>query len=188
MTAVQSPFSGGGTTAANLSNLLLPTGGLAETFPRGLASVNASPSTGLVSMTAIPLPAGLIVSNITFIVGAAVESLGTNGWYALMDSTGKVLAVSAAQTGATVWGSANTPVTIAMVAPFTVPVAGSYYVAVSVTATGVPSFASNNLSVTSASRQAPALCGSAGTQTAPPALGAVFTLSSAVNCFYAYVS
>lgn len=173
---------------ANQSNLLMPSGGLAETFPRWLSSVNAGPSSSLVSMTAIPLPKGLTVTNITFITGSSAESGGTHGWYALMDSSGKVLAVSADQTGATVWGSANAPLTLAMGTPYVTPSAGTYYVAVSVTATGMPTFASNNLSVTSASRQVPMLCGSAGNQAAPPAVNATFSISSATNCFYAYVS
>ena len=176
---------------ANQSLWLAPSGALAETFPRFNAQISQSISSGTVVAVAIGLPKNTIVSNITFCTGSAAESGGSHGWYALLDSTLHVLAVSADQTGATAWGNASL-VTLAMGSPYTVTTAGLFYVAVSVTASGMPNFMGMSISGTQAIARSPVMCGTAGTQNAPPAVNAQInsgTLTAATaSGLYAYVS
>lgn len=177
---------GGGN--ANQSNLLMPSGALQETFPRWLASSSISPSTGVVILTAIPLPKNTVVTNITMCTGTLGESGASNGWYALCDSTGKVLGVTAAQTGNT-WASNATLITIALGSPVTISTAGAYYLAVSISASGVPGLMGFSFAATQASRQTPALSPTGGTQVAPPAVNSTLTLTAAAgNALWGYVS
>ena len=118
------------------SNYLMPTGATAETFPFRICSgTPASANNSVPVLTAIGLPAGLLVSNISLIVNTAAVTV-TNGWYALLNSSLSVLAVSAAQSSGQ-WAStaqASCLVTLAMVTPVTTAYSGLYYIAVSTTA------------------------------------------------------
>jgi hypothetical protein len=178
---------------ANQSLLLAQSGALAETFPRYLASELNSPTSGVVACSAIPLPKNLVVTNLTAVGGNGGESGGSHCWMALLDSTLTVRAVSADNTGATFF-TANARHTLAMGAAYTVPTAGLYYVALSITATTMPNPPGLDLlnlgGVSSAA--GPALYGTAGTQNAPPSVGAQLasgTLTgAAAAAFYAYAS
>jgi hypothetical protein len=187
MTAVQSPF-GGGIVAANLTNLLMPTGALAETFPRIGATTNFVITSGQSVIGAIPLPAGTKVSNITVCTGISAETGGTHGWVALCSAAGTVLGVSADQ-GATWLSPGNTLITTALTAPYTVTAAGTYYVVLGLTATGPPQLCVfTGGAVAGATGQTPFLGGNAGISGAPPALSSILTYNSNNNSLYAYVS
>lgn len=177
--------SGGG--AGWQSNLLLPAGAIAETFPRILAGTNFALTSGSSVIGAIPLPAGATVSNIT-VICSAPETGGTHGWVALLDKTGKVLGVSADQ-GATWISPINTAVTTPLAAPVQITTAGTYYIAMAVTATGPPTVIAQNSTTSSvATGQSPTLGGNAGISAGPPAVGTTLTLNSNQNNLYAYVS
>ena len=151
-----------------------------------LASLN---TTGTVAVASVGLRAGLVVSNITVLVGTTAGVAMTHQWAALTDSTLTVKAVSADGTSGALPGS--TLKTYAMGSPFTVPATGVYYLAVSVTATTAPTLAGVT-PAGAASGLVPVLCGTAGSQSAPPSLAAqlasgVVTFNGSMN-FAAWVS
>jgi len=115
-----------------------PTGTLAETFPRALATTNSAAPTasGTMFMQAIYLTAGQLVSNITIISATTAAGTPTNYFFALYDGSRNLRAQSANQT-TTAW-AANTAKTLAMTTPYRVPTSGLYYIAILVTATTVP--------------------------------------------------
>lgn len=173
---------------ANQSMLLAPSGALAETGSRRLYQGTVTTTSGTVYFAAVGLPKGTVVANITFCTGTAPESGGTHGWYALLDSTGKVVAVSADQTGATFFGNGSL-ITVAMGASYTVSASGLFYVAQCVVASGMPNFIGSNLSSSIGVARAPVLCGTAGTgQTTPPAVNTTLTLTAGTIDLYGYVS
>lgn len=92
-------------------------------------------------MTSVPiyLRAGDVVTNLTFISGATAAGTPTNYWFALYSTaaTPALIAQSADQLTAA-W-AADTVKTLALSAPYTVPVSGIYFAAVMVKATTVPS-------------------------------------------------
>lgn len=169
----------------------LPSGGLAETFPRLLATNNQAQSSTTTKCQLITLPKGLLVSNIHLITGTTAESGGTHGWVALLDTSFTVLAVSADQTGNT-WGSANTDTPVAVGTPYLVPSSGAYYIAESITATGMPSFACGpGPTLTTAWAVPPVISCTRGVQSTPPPVSGVLGTASTVNstdALYAYIS
>lgn len=113
-----------------------PTGALAETFPRYLATTNSTiGASGTLFMQAIYLTAGQLVSNISFISATTAAATTTNLFFALYDGNRNLMAQSANQ-GAYTW-AANTVKTLAMTTPYRVPVSGVYYVAVMQAATTI---------------------------------------------------
>lgn len=175
------------------SLLIAPSAAKTETFPRRFATAGSSTATsGNLCVTLIPLPAGQLVSNITMYTNSAAKTGGTHGWYVLLDSNRKVVAVTADQTdAATVWGTGSTAYTLAVGTPYTVPVAGAYYIGVMVAATGMPNFAASVTPATIINAAPPILAGVSSTaQTTPPALGTTMTAitSNTGFSYYAYVS
>lgn len=159
--------------------LLEPSGTLAVTFPRYLCTTAVTPLTNTVYCCAIPLPKGLTVSNIIMMGSTAPETGGSHCWAALLDSTLTVKAVSADNTGATFFTNAAEH-TFAMGASYTIPAAGIFYIAWSCVATGMPNLMGALLSSTGAvgSVGGAILYGSAGSQSAPPALAAQLNAGS----------
>lgn len=189
MSGILSPVGASG-GAAWQSNLLLPTGALAETFPRINAGTNFLITSTATVIGAVPVPAGVKISNITVVTGTQAELGGSHGFVGLLDNTGKVLVMSADQVSATWLSPASSPVTTALTAPFTTTAAGTYFVVLGVTATTAPNLtvftggASDN-----APGLAPFLGGNAGTGiSTPPAVGSTMTLSANTNSLYAYLS
>lgn len=168
------------------SLLLTPSGALAETFPRYQGSAVLTPTTGTVYVSAIGLSKGTVVTNITVLTDTAGSSgTITHSWAALLDSTGKVVAVSA--DGLTTAFSAGAFITFAMVSPLTIAAAGMFYIAQSLTATGMCNWVGTTL-LTAMAARTPVLCGTAGTVNAPPSVGTTLTISSTTANNYAYVS
>jgi hypothetical protein len=112
-----------------------PSGALAETYTRYLVTSSTGiPTSGQLNLTAIGLPAGLTVTNITMATGGQAKTGGTHGWYCILDSSFVLRATSADQTdAATVWGTINTAYTLAMQTPYVTTYAGLYYLGVMVT-------------------------------------------------------
>ena len=180
---------------ADLSLWLAPTGATGETFPRTLGqSYFSGLASTVVYMSAIPLPGGLKVSNITMQVGGSAFTTVdvTHGWYALTDSSRIVRAVSADQTSGN-WGSTFTQVTLPVTSggTYTTTYGGLYYVALSITFTGgsgefpaLPAVVGNVNSI------APTLSGTASSPCSPPSLGGTLSSITYVGAdrFYAYTS
>ena len=174
-----------------LSGLSLPTAFgytvQAETFPRILASTTNALNSGIARFTAINLPAGLTLTQMTMIVGTLSESGGTHGWYALLDLTGKVVAVTADQTGATFWSPINTPISLLFTASYKTTYRGVFYAMVSVNASSLPNIVGNPPSSGAASA-APVLGGLCGSSpSTPPALGTTLALTAGSVGLYAAV-
>lgn len=171
-----------------------PTGFLAETYPRQFATAGGGPASGTLAVRLISLRAGQLVSNIGFYTNANVKTGGVHGWYVLMDLNRKVLAVTADKTDAsTTWGVASTKYPIAVVAPYTVPNDGDYYIGVMVANTSgtQPNFAVSANPASIMNGDTPILAGTSSTgQTTPPSLGTTMgTITSAqADNLYGFVS
>lgn len=157
-----------------LYQYLEPTGAKASSVDGRMSSSGTSTvaTTGTVVAFAIPIEAGLLISNVT-LTSIAAESGGTHAWVGVADNTGKILGISADNTGAAYF-AANTVTTTALAAPFTTTYTGLYYGFVNVTAgTTVPTFAAAPaFAHVAISTVAPIVCGTALTgQTTPPAVG-----------------
>jgi hypothetical protein len=122
--------------------MLAPTGTVPgifrQTLPRWLAynSTLVSTTSGRMTLVAIYLEAGEVVTNITFRAGGAVTT-PTNQWFALYDSAGNLLRQTVnGTTGAWAVGAYKT---LALTTPYTIQTSGFYYLAIMVAATGQPS-------------------------------------------------
>lgn len=186
------PASGPADKDVWLTGLEFPTGlgytGQAETFPRIMCNATNSLTSGTPRWTGIPMPAGITLNKMTMVTTTTVEAGGTHGWYALTDNTGKVVAVTADQTGATVWSPSGSPITLPFTAPYTTTYRGLYFIWVCVTASTSPTL--QGLSVLGqAASLAPALGGNGAiSQFTPPALGATLAFTTPTGTiFYAIV-
>jgi parallel beta-helix repeat protein len=172
----------------------MPSNATAETLPRyACTASSATPSSGLLYVQAITLPAGLLVSNITLCTGNAAKTGGTHGWYALLDSGLVVRAVTADQTdAATVWGANNTLYTLPVVTPYTTTYAGLWYLGVMVAQTSgtMPTWAYAG-TYNDGLQTAPYISAtSTGSLTTPPSTGTTMdSLTADTNKgFYGYTS
>jgi hypothetical protein len=149
-----------------------PAGTLARTLPRRViatGTVAAFTTTGQVAACGIPLPAGLIVSNITVMIGNTGVTGPTHYWAGLTDPQSNVLAVSADQ-GAGAQGG-NTALKVAMLVPYQVPQTGLYYIVASSSAATTAPTAAGVVLVGGIAGLAPVLSGIMGSQATPPAVG-----------------
>jgi hypothetical protein len=178
--------------SADLSLSIAPTGATGETFPRRQAlSASGALVSGTLYATLIPLPAGLVVNNITMLTNTTAKTGGSHGWYVLLDSSRVVKAVTTDQTdAATVWGVASTPYTLATNA-YTTTYSGLYYVGVMVVATGMPTFSCSTNPATGITSAAPVMAGTSNTaQTTPPSTGTTMNAITSAGSyhFYGYTS
>lgn len=109
----------------------------AESLPRYMCGTdNAIAATGVCHATAVPLQAGDVVTNITFVTGGTAAGTPTAGFVALYSPAGALLAQSA-DFGSTA-RAANTAFTVALATAQTIITPGLYYVSISFTAGTVP--------------------------------------------------
>ena len=176
-----------------------PTGATGETCSRLIVTgTSGTPVSGSVYVRAIGLPKGLAVNNITLFTAAgtvATQASITHGWYALLDSTLTVRAVSADQSNVAWLTVINTGYTLSVAGPaYTTTYAGLFYIAVSVSvsAGNMPQFAVSGSAGTGVGSASPVMHGTAGSTAAAPSAGtqlASGTVSfSNTNAFYAYTS
>ena len=116
------------------------TGCLAATYDRAFvvpSVTTAAPASGTLRVVAINLPAGLPVTNITFVTGTTAPGTPTHQWFVLTDSTRNVLAKTSDDL-TTAW-SASFPKTLVVTGgPFITTYTGLYYLGYLVTATTMP--------------------------------------------------
>ena len=106
--------------------------GIAETYPRLLATSIVTPlSTNWVA-SATYLPAGLKISGITFFSGSAALNTATHQWFGIWSSSLALLRGSADDTS-TAWGT-HTAKRLALTSSFTTTYSGLYYVGLEITA------------------------------------------------------
>lgn len=110
----------------------------AESYPRQFVEeVNtALLATGRLSLQAIAIRAGELLTSISFWSATTALGTGTNQLFGLYDSALNLLR-SSVNDGATAWG-ANTRKTLNLTSSFTTTYSGLYYLAIMVTATTVP--------------------------------------------------
>lgn len=162
----------------------------AETIPRQLASAaSTSPSTGVLTLSAIWLPGDVTVSGITFVSAGTPESGGSHLWYALYkcanpNGTGAVtlMAQSADDTGAASF-SANTAFRKALTTPQKLTYSGQYYIGYMCvgTSANLANLTSNTNVGGGVSGMTPILAATADgglTTTAPSTAGAMTALSA----------
>ena len=136
-----------------------PARAVAETYPRRLAT-DESPNltSGMLTCSALALPHGTEISALTMITGHVGGSGVTHGWYAILDHTATIIAVSEDQL-TTPW-PASTAVTLDMIEPVTTTTGGIYYAGVMVTASGLPpNFASTPAMLSALTTLPPLLTG-----------------------------
>lgn len=167
-------MNGGATGSKSyLYQYLEPTGTKAASVDGRMSSSGTSTAatSGTVVAFAIPIESGLLISNLT-LTSIAAEATGTHAWVGVADSTGKILGISADNTGAAYY-AANTVTTTALAAPFTTTATGLYYGFVCVVGGTIPTFAAAPaFAHVAISTVPPIVCGTAlSGQTTPPAVG-----------------
>jgi hypothetical protein len=181
---------------------LLPVGGgtgtapFAQTFDRRFAvSTVFAPTSGTITMTAIWLPAGSVVTGITFVSGSTAESGGSHLWYALYKgnspfgaTTYTLMAQSADAVGAAAF-AANTALREALTAPQTCPYSGLYLLGFCCVGT-VPTLQNVTGSVNNNGNIAgmtPILAATADSSLGAAAAATLGTLTTITQSLYAYV-
>jgi hypothetical protein len=169
-----------------------PSGAFGQTAPIwAVTTTGAALTSGTVYLVALELVAGFPVSNLTFFIDNTAQAGGSHGWYVLCDSGRVVRAVSADQTGATVWGSANSALTLSVSGSnYTTTYTGRYYIGVCINATTMPTFsASGSIRTNMAGAFAGLLSGTSSTgQTTPPATGTTLAAISGLGSAHYYGS
>jgi hypothetical protein len=175
---------------ADLSLFLAPSGATGETYPRtSCAAYTTALASGTAIMSAIPLPANLVVSNLGVMTGSTAPSGVTHGWLALTDSSRIVRAVTADQTST--FGSGFTALSLPVASTYTTPTAGLYYLAACCVASTMGTLSIGNQPLSGPNGTAPILAGSSSTaQTTPPASGSTLATITASGTwrFYGYTS
>lgn len=162
----------------------------AQTFDRRAAtSAVFAATSGTLTLTAIWLPAGSVVTGITFVSGSTAESGGTHLWYALYKSDLTLMAQATDNTGAAAF-AANTAFRMALTAAQTCPYSGLYYLGFLCVGT-MPTLlnmaaatANANGGITGMTPITAATSSTALTTTAPATAGA---LTAITQCLYAFV-
>lgn len=125
----------GGAGALPVGTSSLVTQPFAQTFDRRMAAGTVlAPTSATMYVTGIWLPAGAVVTGITFVSGSTAESGGTHLWYALYKSDLTFMAQSTDDTAAAAM-AANTALRKALTAAQTCPYTGLYYLAFCVVGT-----------------------------------------------------
>jgi len=165
----------------------------AQTFDRRLATGAAYQTvSGTVVMTAIWLPAGKVITGITFVSGATGETGGTNLWFALYKADLTLMAQSTNDTGPTSFG-ANAGLRKALATAQTLPYTGLYYLAYcSTNSAGTnPTLLSVNAAVASANGSiaglTPIVAGTSSTGQTTTAPAPAAALTAIVQSIYAFV-
>lgn len=158
-----------------LNNKYVLSGALYETFDRNLCNeVNTAVlSSGRLSLAAIYLPAGTVISSISFWSATTAGATLTNQLFGLFDINLNRLATSTNDTS-TAW-AANSRKTLSLTSAFTTTYSGIHYLGIMVAATTVPTLKGNTAKVGGQlSAAAPSMGGTSttGLTTALPATAA----------------
>lgn len=167
-----------------------PTGAVAETYPRGLGANNSAvvATSGTLTLGAIPLHAGQVLSSITWFSSTTAAAGATHCWFALYSPTLGLLGVTNDDTSATPW-AASTAKNLSLTTPFTVVTDGLYYLGYVVVATTPPNIVGMGLG-TSVSALPPVLSGlsTAGLTTSATAPATAAALTPMAGYQYGFVS
>ena len=155
---------------------LASSGTLGETIPRaGQMNSPLSPTTQILTMTAMLLPAGVTIGHLATGNSTTAANTPTNWWFGLYDNNLNQLAVTADQTSAAWAGSTWKSLAVATIASgasstFTTTYTGLYYFGFMMKATAVVNILGVLQNATTLIGQAPILAGTSdAAQTGPPA-------------------
>ena len=168
-------FYGGYTGPTALTNVV------AQSFADELASSSLTATAGTVFAVTMTLRAGTVINNISVVTAVTAASTPTHQWagIASVATTSKVLASSADGTTAAI--AADTVITFALTAAYTIPTTGLYYIYFCVAGTTGPTVAAAvTLGAHGRGNVAPYNTGPCATgQTTVLAAGATFTQPTA---------
>lgn len=171
------------------SSYAKPTGSLAQTTiraPHDAGNANML-STGRLSLVAISLAKGQVVTSISWLSATTALSVGSNQWFGIFGSDRVMKKVTGDDTS-TAW-AANTVKTLNLSSTYTATYTGLYYIGICVVATTVPTLRvnSNNVNLTGI---APILSGTSDTGLTNPAScpSTAAALTAVANVPYGYVS
>lgn len=169
------------------ANPIKPAAALFENIPRatgGFAAVNPL-SSGRLHLTPLYLPAGTVVTNISFYSNTQALVTPTNLWFALFDKARVLLRQTADEGGSAAW-AASALKTLALTTPYTIPTSDVYLIGLMAAAATPPSLTGGTMSITAVASQAPVYNGSSSTgltDTAPNPAGAITASPSIPYCF-----
>lgn len=169
-----------------------PTGVLAATLDRRtvLSNALAALSTGRLSMSAIPLRAGMTITSIGVISGSTAAVAPTNQIFGLYDSSRNLLRATSNDT-TTAWG-ASALKTLNLTSTYAVTASGLFYIGVMVTAGTVPTLQGSSSGPSSVlgatSGMTPIMSGTSTTGLTTSLPNPAAALSSSGIQFYAHVS
>jgi hypothetical protein len=134
-------------TGLSINNKYVLTGALYETFDRNLCDeVNTTVlSSGRLSLAAIWLPAGTLISSISFWSATTAANTPTNQLFGLYDINRNLL-MSTANATTAAW-AANSEKNLALTSAFTTTYTGVHYLGIMVTAAGAPTLKGNTAKV-----------------------------------------
>lgn len=138
-------------------NAMRPPGSLYETVPRQMMSAaTISLASGQMRMTAIDLPAGLLITSISYVSQSIALGTGTHQLFGLFDdSTGRESGVAykllrgSNDDTSTAWAQ-NTIKTLTLTSTYTTVTSGMFYLGLLVTATTMPNVIGMNFAQTNA--------------------------------------
>jgi hypothetical protein len=156
------------TAAETIGAAVRPTGVLASTLSRTTPLASASHSSGTIRGTLIPLPAGLLITGITFCSSTAALTGPTNQWFALLDNNYNLLRQTVNDT-TNAWATSARK-SLALTSTFTTTYSGFHNLIVCVTNNPVTSF---GIAVSASL---------SGVITAPPLLGFVGDTGLTTTC------
>lgn len=168
-----------------------------ETTSRLRCGSAVTPTSGVLYLVPIWLPAGLVISNLSFVSGGTAAAGLTNSWFTLHDA-GRVALARTADQGSTAW-AANTVRTAAVAqstagsaTSYTTTYRGLHYLGVVITGTTPPNLIGEG-AVSAVSGTSPGLGPTNTSQTAPPTVTAgAFTAAAfsggSAPLSYAYVA
>jgi hypothetical protein len=169
----------------SLTGLEAPTAAVREFVTRrDVSLVDFTTTTATAVVSAVDLSEGDLVAHLTFVTGATAGATNTHQWAALLNSAGKVLAVSADGSGAL---TANAAHAFALGTAYAVTASGIFYAVLGVSGGTQPSVMAKADGTATVAGLAPKVAATVS-QTAAPAVGATLTLTAAAHRPYGYTS
>jgi hypothetical protein len=158
---------------------------------RAIANLALPGASGVVSLSALALPKGLTVTNMTMLSGSTAANGPTHWWMSLCDNAYTTLRSTADQTTTAFAGGASK--TVALSSPFTTTYEGLYYFAFMMTATTAVisglGLSEGAAGVAFSTLPYLALTGATGQTTAPAdATNLAASPTASATPFYAYVT
>jgi hypothetical protein len=130
------------TTPTDPDLLTHPEIAVVASMPRLRATaIPAAVVSGTLNLVAFGGAKGTPIGRAVALTGSTAKTGGTHGWYVILDSSRKVIFVTADQTdAATVWGATATFYPLDFTVPGVLPYDGPYYFGIMVAASGPPIF------------------------------------------------